>query len=125
MTKASNAGTMGAMATDRTDLTPQAVIVSLPHEIDLANAEQVGQQLRAAFAQGVRVVIADLTATSFCDSAGIRALTHVHSEAAGRDDQLRLAITPGGPVIRVLQLMALVSLLRIYPSTDAAAGDTG
>ena len=116
---------MGVMATDKTDLTSRAVIVSLPHEIDMTNAEQVGQQLRAAFAPGVHVVVADLTATSFCDSAGIRALTHIHSEAAGRGAQLRLAVAPGGPVIRVLQMMALVSLLHTYPSTEAAAGDAG
>jgi anti-sigma B factor antagonist len=116
---------MGAMAIDRSDLSAKAVIVSLPHEIDMTNAEQVGQQLRAAFAPGVHVVIADLTATSFCDSAGIRALTHVHAEAAGHAVQLRLAITPDGPVRRVLQLMDLVSFLHIYPSTEAAAGDAG
>lgn len=116
---------MGAMAIDRTDLASQAVIVSLPREIDMTNAEHVGQQLRAAFAPGVHVVIADLTATSFCDSAGIRALTRVHAEAAGRDAQLRLAIRPDGPVSRVVQLMDLVSFLRIYPSAEAAAGDAG
>jgi hypothetical protein len=35
---------MGAMAIDRTDLASQAVIVSLPDEIDMTNAEQVGLQ---------------------------------------------------------------------------------
>jgi anti-anti-sigma factor len=73
----------------------------------------------------VHVVIADLTTTSFCDSAGIRVLTHVHAEAAGREAQLRLAITPDGPVSRVVQLMDLGSFLRVYPSTEAAAGDAG
>ena len=48
-----------------------AVVVALPAEIDMANADQVGQQLGSAFAPGVRTVIADMTATTFCDSSGI------------------------------------------------------
>jgi hypothetical protein len=33
----------------------------------------------------------------------------------------QIAITPYGPVGRVLQLMGLVGLLHLYPSTEAAA----
>lgn len=39
----------------------QPVIVRLPAEIDLAKAEDVGEQLRSAFTRGTAVVIADLT----------------------------------------------------------------
>jgi anti-anti-sigma regulatory factor len=40
------------------------VVVTLPAEIDMANAGQVGQQLGSAIAPGVRVVIADMTAAT-------------------------------------------------------------
>jgi hypothetical protein len=42
------------------------VVVSLPAEIDTANAEHVGEQLRAAFAPGVTAVIAEMGSTIFC-----------------------------------------------------------
>jgi anti-anti-sigma regulatory factor len=48
------------------------VIVALPPEIDAANAEQACEKLYEAFASGAAVVIADLTATTFCDSSGIQ-----------------------------------------------------
>lgn len=53
------------------------VVVPMPAEIDLANAGRVGAQLCTAASPGVTVIVADLTGTQFCDSAGIRTLQHV------------------------------------------------
>jgi anti-anti-sigma regulatory factor len=46
------------------------VIIALPAEIDMANADRVGRQLGSAFAAGVTTVIADMRVTRFCDSSG-------------------------------------------------------
>ena len=54
--------------------TAQPPVVTLPAEIDMANADAVGERLAAALAPGVRVVIADMTATTFCGSAGLNML---------------------------------------------------
>ena len=64
-----------------TDLEQSAepVIVRLPAQIDLANAEDVGEQLRSAFTRGAAVVIAGLTPIVFCDSSGARQLALSHS----------------------------------------------
>src|SRR5215472_3456589 len=69
-----------------------AVVVALPAEIDMASADQVGQQLCAAFAPGVKTVIADMTATRFCDSSGISVLVPAHEQAAASGTQLRLVV---------------------------------
>ena len=45
----------------------QPVIVTLPGEINTANAEQAAEQISAAFTPGVSVVIADLTSTACRD----------------------------------------------------------
>jgi anti-anti-sigma factor len=91
----------------------------------MANAESVGEQLRSAFTPGAAVVIADLTSTVFCDSAGARQLVLAHNYAAARDAQMRFVI-PSGAILRVLTLIGLDQLLSIYPSLDAAisAGPT-
>lgn len=96
------------------------VIVPLPGEIDMTNAEQAGAALRAAVAEGASIVIGDLTATSFCDSAGVRSLALAGQEAASRAVQLRLAVLPGGPVSRVLELMDVIDVLHVYPGMAAA-----
>jgi anti-anti-sigma factor len=96
-----------------------AVVVALPAEIDMANAGQVGQQLGAALAPGVRAVIADMTATTFCDSSGISLLLRAHQQAAANRTQLRLVVRSTA-VLRALTLVRMDHLLPIYPSLSQA-----
>ena len=72
------------------------VIVSLPAEIDMANEEDVGEQLCAAFAPGVTVVIADLGSTVFCGTSGARQLVLAHKRAVASNCELRVVISSAG-----------------------------
>ena len=96
-------------------------IVVLPAEIDVCNAQRVFDQLDSIFAAGATVVVADLTSTVFCDSSGLRTLLRAQRRAVADGAQLRLAISPGGPVQRVFDLMAIDRLLPVYTSRDQAA----
>jgi anti-anti-sigma factor len=97
----------------------EAVVVALPAEIDLANAGAIGLELAAAFAPGVSTVVADLTATTFCDLSGARMLLLACMQAADNGAELRLAAA--GPAVRhTLELRGLDRLVRIYPSLDKA-----
>jgi anti-sigma B factor antagonist len=96
-----------------------AVVVALPAEIDMANAGRVGQQLGSAFAPGVSTVIADMTATTFCDSSGIGMLVRAHKQAAATSTQLRLVV-PSAAVVQALTLVQMDYLLPIYPSLSQA-----
>jgi anti-sigma B factor antagonist len=97
----------------------EPVVVLLPAEIDMANAQDVGEQLRSPFTRGAAVVIADLTSTVFCDSSGARQLVLSHNYAEFHDAQMRVVI-PNSNVLRVLDLTGIDQLLSIYPSLDAA-----
>jgi anti-sigma B factor antagonist len=97
----------------------EPAIVHLPAEIDIANAEDVGEQLRSAFARGAAVVIADLTSTVFCDSAGARQLVLSHNYADAHDAQVRFVIPDRG-MLRVLTISGMDQLLSIYPGLDEA-----
>jgi anti-sigma B factor antagonist len=96
------------------------VVVVLPTEIDATNSEQVHDQLVAALAPGVDVVIADMTSTSFCDSSGVHALVFAHEVGVTRGIQLRLAVQRDGSVPRVLQLIGVGRVLSIYSSLAEA-----
>lgn len=96
------------------------VVVVPPAEIDLTNSELASGMLTAAFMPGVTVVIADMTATVFCDTAGTRALVRAHEEAARRGITLRFAIPANGSVRRVLELTGLIRVLPVYASLDEA-----
>ena len=99
------------------------VIVALPAEIDLSNADQVYDQLYAALVSDAPVVIADFTGTRFCDCACLNRLLRVYNQAAGHDAQLRLVISPGAPVREVVKLLGLDRQLPVYANIDAAQAD--
>jgi anti-anti-sigma factor len=65
------------------------------------------------------MVIADMTATTFCDSSGIGMLVRAHKQAAATGSQLRLAVSSAA-VVRALTLVQMDSLLPIYPSLSKA-----
>jgi anti-sigma B factor antagonist len=96
-----------------------AVVIALPAEIDMANAGRVGAELSSALAPGVRTVIADMTATRFCDSSGISVLVRAHKQAVASRTELRLVV-PSGAVLRALTLVRMDDVLPIYPSLSQA-----
>lgn len=99
------------------------VVVDLPVEFDTGNAGDAAKRLRAAIAPGVSVVVADLTATAFCDSSVVRVMLLAHDWASADHVELRLTVPPG-PALLVLKLATLDGLLPVYPSLeDALAGE--
>lgn len=65
------------------------------------------------------MVIADMTATVFCDSSGISQLVLAHHCAAAHHAQLRLAV-PHDQVREILKVTGVDRLLAVYPSLNAA-----
>jgi anti-sigma B factor antagonist len=96
------------------------VIVVLPAEIDVTNADAVYQQLTAVLAPGVSTLIADMTATGFCDSSGVHAIMHAYETTTEQDIQMRLAISPDTSVRRVLQLIGVGRVVPVYESLQEA-----
>ena len=106
------------MSDNAAQVTP--VVVELPAEIDVTNSEQVYQQLVAALTPDINTVVADMTATIFCDSSGVHAIMHAYETAGARDIRLRLAVSPGTSVRRVLQLIGVGRLIPVYPTLEQA-----
>jgi len=100
--------------------TGTAAVVKLAAEIDLTNSERACGQLDAAIACGAAVVVADLTATRFCDCASLRRLLAVQRRAAASGVQLRFVMPSGSPVRRLAGLTGLDEPLHIYPSVREA-----
>jgi sigma-B regulation protein RsbU (phosphoserine phosphatase) len=88
-------------------------VVTMPEEIDVTNAPGLAAALAAVSGQSPEVITADLTATSFCDSAGIQALARAGQLAATSGAELRLALGDS-TVARILQLTGLDAVLPLY-----------
>jgi anti-sigma B factor antagonist len=99
--------------------TAGTAVVTLPAEIDMANADRVSADLQTAFGPGVTTVVADMTATTFCDSRGISALVRAYKQAAASGAELRVVV-PSAHMLRVLAILGLDCQLAIYPSLPDA-----
>jgi len=96
------------------------VVVTLPAEIDFMNAAEVCDQICAAFRPGIAIVVADLTATTFCDTAGIRHLLLADERARAGQVELRFVVPAIGSVQRVLGLTGVDRVLAVYQTLDTA-----
>ena len=93
--------------------------VLLPAVIDLANAARVAATLGGAVRQGYPVVVADMTATQFCDCAGVAVLLAASRDAAACGSELRVAVATR-PVLRLFELTGVLAALPVASSVAAA-----
>jgi anti-sigma B factor antagonist len=107
------------MADIATVTTAPLTVVTLPAEIDMATAHAIGEQVAAALAPGVQAVIADMTATTFCDSAGINMLIRAKKRATAHGAELRLLLSCPN-VLRVLKIQGVDAVLPVYHSLEEA-----
>jgi anti-sigma B factor antagonist len=97
----------------------EAEVVVLPTEVDVANADMVLAALSAVLARGVRILVADMADTVFCDCTGAAALLAVHRQALDSSAQLRIVVG-NGPVPRLFEITGLDQWLSVYTTTAAA-----
>ena len=97
-------------------------VIRLPAEIDIANADFVKALLLAEVLPGRAAVIADLSATFFCDCAGVSVLIDVGRDARRAGVKLRL-VAQSKSVLRTFELAGLSACLPVYPTVTAAAAD--
>ena len=102
----------------------QVAVVTLPPEIDVTNADMVREELASVLNEGAALLIADLSKTSFCDSAGVSALVRTFRRAATSESSMRLVVsTPA--VERVLSITGVDRLLETFPSVAASLARPG
>jgi len=97
---------------------PRTAVVTLPGSIDISNARRIGGELGSVLASGITTVIADMTATTFCDSSGGRILVAACEQATANNIEMRLVV-PSTFVLRALKLMGLGGL-PVYLTLEGA-----
>lgn len=103
--------------------TGHTAVVSLPAEVDIANSGDVHEALLTVIETGVKVIVADLGKTTFCDSSGVSALARAHRRSSSNGAILRLVVS--GPAIeRLMRLTGVDELIQIHPTVSAALGSS-
>jgi anti-sigma B factor antagonist len=92
-------------------------VVTMPDEIDIANAEDIRDTLLAVLNQGITTLIIDLSGTTFCACAGASAFARAQLRARAAGGQVRLATRT--PIVR--RLFAITGLDRLMPVYDSLA----
>ncbi len=99
-----------------------SIIVALPAEVDIANADAARLDLVRAIDQGYHLVIADMSRTSFCDCAGVNALLAAGALAACAGAELRV-VARAQAVLRTFELTSLQLALPVYPTSPDALSE--
>lgn len=93
-------------------------VVAPQGEFDMQIAPSLTIELLTA-AAGVGGVVLDASGITFADSAVLHALIETHGQT-----DLRIAAAPAH-LMRVINLTGLETVLRLYPTLEAALADTG
>ena len=92
---------------------PETVVASLAGELDLTNAGDLEEQLRAAAPED-SVLVVDVSRVVFIDSAVLHVLFRL-ARMRG-DGRLVLVLEPGAPVARAFDIVAMKDAVRVVPS---------
>ena len=99
-----------------------ATVVRGEGEVDLDTADQLATALRGAVDESGGLVVLDLLGVPFMDSSGLKVLLVASADLG---DRLALAISPGSPVMTLLEIAEVRDRFAIHgtPLEAIAAGD--
>lgn len=95
-------------------------IVTVEGEIDASNAREIAGRLRGALSNQAKVLVVDLTPTTYIDSAGINVLFQLATELGERQQQLHVVVAAASPIARMLAIVGLEQAVPTHPTRDAA-----
>ena len=85
-------------------LAANALVAQVTGEIDMSNAEEMGETVIAATPNAASGVVLDLSKVEYLDSAGIYVIYGMRSSLQARGQSLILGIPPRSPVHDALRL---------------------
>jgi anti-anti-sigma factor len=96
------------------------VVAELSGEVDMTNAGHVREQLLAAVPNDVLVLVVDLQACRYLDSAAIEVVFDLSRRLGRRRQELRLVVPDSSPLSRVLVLTDVNSVAPVHATLESA-----
>jgi anti-sigma B factor antagonist len=97
----------------------RAVVARLAGEIDLSNAQTIGDAVAETMPNHAFALVLDLTDIDYLDSAGIQLLYRLREELRVRGQILRVVIPASSPASDALRL---AGVLRHVDTADSVGG---
>jgi len=95
-------------------------IAAIDGEVDVSNAAEISQRLRALLTNRSTGLVVDLSATTYLDSAGINLLFELSAELAHRQQTLQLVLPADSPIVRTFRIAGVVEAIPTHATVEAA-----
>ena len=95
-------------------------VARLEGEVDMSNAQSLGDQLLDLLSNRSVALIVDLGPTTYLDSSGITLLFGLSDEMRRRQQQLHLVVPEGAPIARVIAITGLDRAVPTHPTLKRA-----
>jgi len=96
-----------------------AVVVTASGEVDLFTVPRLDAELVTATSGGARVLVVDLSAVTFIDSAGLGVLVAAFKRCRAHGGAMHLVVTSRG-VRRPLEVLGLDAVLPVHAGLEEA-----
>jgi anti-anti-sigma factor len=96
------------------------LIARLSGELDISEANDVGDRIASSLAPDARAAVVDLTGLSFMDSSGVSMLFSLARRLGSHRQELRIVAPQSGPVGRVLELVGFGRAATLHERLEAA-----
>jgi anti-anti-sigma factor len=97
-----------------------SVVARLNGEVDMSNAAYVRDQLLASIPNDALMLVLDISACRYLDSAAIEVLFEVSRRLSRRRQAVRIVMPPESPLRRVIELTEVHTAAPVYESLDMA-----
>jgi anti-anti-sigma factor len=100
-------------------------IVTVEGEIDASNSREIAERMRGALSNQGKVLVVDLTPTTYIDSAGINVLFRLGVELQERQQELHVVVASPSPIARILAIVGLDRAVPTHATREAALAVVG
>ena len=95
-------------------------IATIEGEIDMSNAQAIGDRRRGALTNRSRARIGDLGPTTYLDSSGITLLFGLLDELRRRQQELHVVLPAESPLHRVISIVGLDRAVPLHETLESA-----
>jgi anti-anti-sigma factor len=95
-------------------------VARLEGEVDMTNAQSLGERLRALLTNRSVALVVDLEPTTYLDSSGITLLFALSDELRLRQQQLHLVVPVESPLARVIAITGLDRAVPTHTTLERA-----
>jgi anti-sigma B factor antagonist len=102
------------------EMVGQVVVADLDGEIDMSNANELGEALGRQVTNEALGLVVDLTEITYLDSAAIQIIYELRERLQTRGQQIRLVIAPDSPIADALRIAGVPAAVGSDDTRDAA-----